>query len=338
MIDWNFALATATRLTPPGPDISPGRAAETVAELRVAAKKSEVTVREYTGLAADPGTSRLLVVDRHRWLEANIETFRELITPVMAKLAESNPLTLVGGAVSGKIVGAELGALLSFLSPKVLGQYDPFSSPGRLLLIAPNIVATEEKLGVVEADFRQWVCLHEETHRVQFTAVDWLADHIRGLIGEFTDASDFSLERMLKSVGELGKVVSGQSDKSLGDLLQNDEQQAVVAKLTGVMSLLEGHADVVMDGVGPEVIPTVEDIRARFERRRDGAGSLDRLLRRLLGLEAKLRQYRDGAKFVRAIVDKVGMDGFNAVWAEPANLPGEHEIAEPGVWLRRVHG
>lgn len=337
MIDWNVALATATRLTPPGPDISPGRASETVAELRVAAKRSELTVREYTGLAADPGTSPVLVVDRHRWLEANIGTFRELITPVMDKLAESSPLTLAGGPVGRKIAGAELGALLAFLAPKVLGQYDPFSSPGRLLLVAPNIVATEEKLGVVEADFRQWVCLHEETHRVQFTAVNWLADHIRGLIGEFTDASDFSVERMLKSVGELGKVISGQSDKSLGDLFHNDEQKAVVAKMTGVMSLLEGHADIVMDGVAPEVIPTVKDIRAKFEKRRDGAGSLDRLVRRLLGLEAKMRQYRDGATFVRAIVDKVGMEGFNAVWAEPANLPGKDEIAEPGAWLRRVH-
>ena len=38
------------------------------------------------------------------------------------------------------------------------------------------------------------------------------------------------------------------------------------------MSLLEGHADVVMDGVGPEVIPTVDEIREKFDQRRKGAG------------------------------------------------------------------
>ena len=37
----------------------------------------------------------------------------------------------------------------------------------------------------------------------------------------------------------------------------------------------------------------------RFHQRRLGAGAVDRLLRRLLGLEAKMRQYRDGAVFVR---------------------------------------
>ena len=77
-------------------------------------------------------------------------------------------------------------------------------------------------------------------------------------------------------------------------------------RLTGVMSLLEGHADVVMDGVGPTVIPTVAKIRAKFDKRRKGVGVLDRALRRLLGLDAKMAQYRDGAKFVRAVVDKAG--------------------------------
>ncbi len=73
------------------------------------------------------------------------------------------------------------------------------------------------------------------------------------------------------------------------------------------MSLLEGHADVVMDGVGPAVIPSVAEIRKKFNRRRKGVGTLDRLLRRLLGLDAKMAQYRDGARFVRGVVDKVGM-------------------------------
>ena len=88
------------------------------------------------------------------------------------------------------------------------------------------------------------------------------------------------------------------------------------------MSLLEGHADVVMDGVGPEVIPSVAEIRRKFTERRKGVGGLDQLLRRLLGLDQKMAQYRDGAVFVRAAVDKVGMEGFNAVWAsrrEPAD-------------------
>jgi coenzyme F420 biosynthesis associated uncharacterized protein len=130
-------------------------------------------------------------------------------------------------------------------------------------------------------------------------------------------------------------VKSGQGGSVL-DLLGSPEQKAILDRVTGVMSLLEGHADVVMDGVGPDVIPSVASIRAKFTERRKGVGTLDRLLRKLLGLEAKMAQYRDGAAFVRAVVDKVGMDGFNSVWATADNLPTLAEIHDPDSWVARV--
>jgi len=132
--------------------------------------------------------------------------------------------------------------------------------------------------------------------------------------------------------------VTGKSEAGLLDLFATPAQREVIDRVTGVMSLLEGHADVVMDGVGPEVIPSVAQIRKRFNQRRKGTGSLDRIARRLLGLDAKMAQYRNGAAFVRDVVDKVGMDGLNAVWAEPAHLPSKDEIADPLSWVRRVHG
>src|SRR5690606_33513820 len=84
-----------------------------------------------------------------------------------------------------------VGALLSFLSSKVLGQFDPFhGEAGRLLLVAPNVVHLERELDVDPTDFRLWVCLHEETHRVQFAAVPWMREHLRSLIGEATGTMD----------------------------------------------------------------------------------------------------------------------------------------------------
>ena len=56
-------------------------------------------------------------------------------------------------------------------------------------------------------------------------------------------------------------------------------------------------------------------------------GLLDRLLRSLLGVEAKVRQYAEGSAFTRQVVDAVGMDGFNAVWTSPETLPSRAEIA-----------
>ena len=50
-----------------------------------------------------------------------------------------------------------------------------------------------------------------------------------------------------------------------------------------------------------------------------------------------MRQYADGATFVRAVVDKVGLDGFNAVWTSPETLPSAAEMADPALWVSRVH-
>lgn len=348
MIDWKLALSTATKLSKPGPDLSAAEVAEAVAELREGAARSEAPVREFSDLHATSATAPILVVDRTRWIEANLDTFKIMMDPVMAKLAASNKMPSGMGRVVGeKISGAELGALMSFMSSKVLGQFDPFwdgpgGERGRLLLVAPNIVQAERQLDVDPHDFRLWVCLHEETHRVQFTAVDWMRDHMRSLLDEFIEATDLDASAIsslvTEGLGEAIRIARGDSDASLAELFQNDRQREIVDRLTGIMSLLEGHADVVMDGVGPEVIPSVAEIRRKFTQRRKGTGTFDRLLRRLLGLDAKMRQYRDGAEFVREVNGKVGLSGFNAVWAEPANLPTKSEILDPSSWVARVHG
>jgi coenzyme F420 biosynthesis associated uncharacterized protein len=348
MIDWNLALATATKLSRPGPELSAAEAAEAVAELREGAARSEAPVREFSDLHAVSATAPVLVIDRPRWIEANLDTFKILMGPVQAKLAASGKAPNgFSRTVGEKVSGAEIGALMSFMSTKVLGQFDPFwdgpqDEGGRLLLVAPNIVHVERQLGVDPHDFRLWVCLHEETHRVQFTAVDWMRGHMKSLIDEFIDATDMDSSALTSMVSdglsEVVRIVRGQSEASLADVFQNDRQREIVDQLTGIMSLLEGHADVVMDGVGPEVIPSVAEIRRKFTERRKGASPLDRMLRRLLGLDAKMRQYRDGATFVREVNELVGLAGFNQVWAEPANLPRKSEILDPASWVKRVHG
>jgi coenzyme F420 biosynthesis associated uncharacterized protein len=349
MIDWDLAVRVGSRLAGDGPVVSRAEASGVVEELRAGAEKSTPLVRDFTGLVAQERTAPVLVVDRPGWIRANADGFATVIAPIVARLQEKKgPPSPLTEAIGSRITGAELGVMLGFLGNKVLGQFDPFheaqaasgqQSAGRLLLVAPNIVNAERELSVDEHDFRLWVCLHEETHRVQFTAVPWMRDHLRELMAEIVGTVETDPGRLLsEGMSKIGELVSGKTEGSLIDLVSTPEQKQVIDKITGVMSLLEGHADVVMDGVGPEVIPTVADIRAKFTKRRRGVGTLDRLLRRLLGLDQKMAQYRDGAVFVRKVVDTVGMDGFNAVFAEPANLPSKDEIHDPSAWVRRIHG
>ncbi|MPZ93509.1 MAG: coenzyme F420 biosynthesis-associated protein [Propionibacteriales bacterium] len=354
MVDWELAAQTAKRFLRPGPEVSHADARTIVTELRAGAEQSEGHVRAFTGLHTATATAPVVVIDRGGWVQANTDGFRMLMRPVVDKVVSSRGTpSPMAAAVGSRITGLEVGALLGYLAGRVLGQFDPFwqgrpghddNATGRMLLVAPNIVHTERELDVDPHDFRLWVCLHEETHRVQFTAVPWMREHLMTEIGALVDATELDpaalgatlregVERLTRATkGELG------SEFSLLDLVQTPAQREIVDRITATMSLLEGHADVVMDGVGPDVIPSVEVIRKKFDSRRKGGGALDQLLRRLLGFDAKMRQYRDGAAFVRGAVDAVGMDGFNQVWASPDNLPSKLEIGDPAAWVRRVHG
>jgi coenzyme F420 biosynthesis associated uncharacterized protein len=335
MVDWGLAVTIGSRIAGEGPQVTREVADQVVAELRDDANRSTGLVREFTGLVAEERTAPVLAVDRPGWIRANADGFAKVLSPIVDKLSEKKGApTGLSLAVGSRVTGAEVGLLLGFLASKVLGQFDPFFDPsGRLLLVAPNIVHVERELGCDPTDFRLWVCLHEETHRVQFTAVPWMRDHLFSEISAIADTMEPG--KLLDDVvSRVSEAVRG--DGSLLDVIGSPEQKEIVDRVTAVMSLLEGHADVVMDGVGPSVIPSVAEIRRKFDQRRKGVGSLDRLLRRLLGLDAKMAQYRNGARFVRGVVDKVGMHEFNAVWESPANLPTKAEIADPSAWVGRV--
>ncbi|UED85596.1 zinc-dependent metalloprotease [Streptomyces profundus] len=370
LVDWNLAVSTATRFARPGPEVSRDEARAVVAELREHAVAAEHHVRSYTGLDAGTLDTPVLVVDRPGWIRANVAGFRQVLQPVMGRMRERRegmPAGALLTAVGGKVTGVEVGMLLAFLSSRVLGQYETFAPPtpglpageggaqaGRLLLVAPNIVHVERELGVDPHDFRLWVCLHEETHRTQFTAVPWLRDHLESEIQAFLSEADVDPATLVERFRQAAQSVSGrgqdespkeeprESAKEAGglgivDLVQTPRQREILERLTAVMSLLEGHADHVMDAVGPQVVPSVAEIREKFTKRREvGAGRLDRALRRLLGMDAKLRQYKDGERFVRTVVERTGVAGFNKVWTSPNTLPTKDEIADPEIWLARV--
>ena len=344
VVDWDLAVRTATLVARPGPVVSAGEAADIVTDLRSAAERAVPHVAAVTGLLA-PAAVPAVVVDRPGWARVNVAGFRGVLTPVVEQslAGRERPPSAVSMAVGARVTGAEVGSLLGILSTRVLGQYDAFGEDRRMLLVAPNVVAIERELDVPPADFRLWVCLHEETHRVQFGANPWLADHllgrVRGLVGGLMADPGQAVDRLTGALRGLPDLIRGTgSGAPLLEAVVTPEERAQLAAITAVMSLLEGHADVVMDEVGPGVVPSVSTIRTRFARRRAGRGAIDQVLRRLLGLDAKARQYTDGARFVREVQQRVGIDGFNAVWSSPEQLPLATEIADPAAWVSRVHG
>ncbi|GAA4718830.1 zinc-dependent metalloprotease [Isoptericola chiayiensis] len=368
LVDWPTAAQIARRVARPGPVASRAQLDDLVDGLRTAAADAvphvlRVTrmrpagarterVRDAAGRftrrvrTEQPDLGDVRVVDRATWAQANTRSMAALTDPVLAALTQDRPVESAAARLAG---AAEVGGLLALLSSKVLGQFDPYG-PGRpsLLLVAPNVLAAQQSLRLDPHDFRLWVCLHEQTHALQFATAPWLADHLAGRLGALLSdvtSSSLGLSRapLRDKLALVGRTVL---DAVRGDLTTpldqviGPEQKRELAEITAVMALLEGHADVMMDAVGRRVVPTVSTIRARFEKRRDGEGAprFDVVLRRILGMDAKLAQYRDGAAFVRAVNADVGRDGLNAVWTAPENLPSSREIADPRAWVRRVHG
>jgi coenzyme F420 biosynthesis associated uncharacterized protein len=345
LIDWSVAERTAGSLAPAPPTVSPLEALATVSELRGATVRAAQHVAELTRLVEPEVTSATVVVDRPGWISANVASMSTVMDPLTERLLERRPPGRIAAAIGGRTTGAQAGAILAFLSGKVLGQYEFFSvEKGQLLLVAPNIVFVERSLKVDPSDFRLWVCLHEVTHRVQFTAVPWLRQHMLDEIEELTQAIDIDpdalIERFKTAISELAKSVKGEKDaRGLMAVLTPPEARAVMDRITGFMSLVEGHAEYVMNAVDASVIPSQKTIEARFaERRRKGGNPLDRLLKTLLGMEAKTRQYTQGSEFVRTVVERIGLDDFNAVWTSVETLPSKAEITAPEDWIKRVHG
>ncbi len=336
VVDTDLAASVAGRLAPAGPVLSLSEAADVVIMLRDLTDEAEQHVRDVTGLHGVVGPAT--VIDRPGWARANAEGFDVILAPLQETLlAKQNR---VAAAVTAKVSAVQMGTLLGWLSSKVLGQYEAFQpagQAGRLLLVAPNIVETERRLDVDPRDFRLWVAIHEVTHRTQFTAVPWLHDHVRSEISALLTASKLDDPQAL--LARLKQVASGPRGGSLVEMLQTPEQREVMDRVTAFMSLLEGHAEHVMDAVGPAVVPSVATIRDRFEeRRRDHGNPLERVLRRLLGLDLKAKQYAEGSVFVRHAVDAVGMERFNRVWESPETLPTRAEIRAPQEWVDRVCG
>jgi coenzyme F420 biosynthesis associated uncharacterized protein len=350
MVDWDLAGRTARRLMSAGPSTTREEAAAVVRELHEAAAVAVAHVEGLTGLRPAPGgpVPEVAVVDRPGWVDANASGMATLLNPLVDALAEKQGARpgALATAIGSRATGIQAGGLLAFLSSRVLGQYEIFGTGGRLLLVAPNIVATERKLGVDPSDFRLWVCLHEVTHQLQFTAVPWLHAHLEAEIARFVEATDLTpevlrqrLQDVLRSVGDAVRGVDGDGEaEGLLALIRDPAQREVLDRVTAVMSLVEGHAEYVMDGVGPDVVPSVRTLRKRFAQRRKGRGPFDRVLRRLLGLEQKMKQYADGRAFVGGVIDLVGMEGFNRVWAGPENLPRIEELTAPAQWVERVLG
>jgi coenzyme F420 biosynthesis associated uncharacterized protein len=279
-------------------------------------------------------------------VRANVASFQRLLRPLTEKLGDrmgTGPLSPVTRAAAG----AEVGALLGWMSTRVLGQYDLLviederpEDQDLVYYVGPNVLGLEKRFAFPPREFRLWLALHEVTHRAQFTGVPWLREHFLGLVTRTLEAVDPDPGRIFQALGRVGTAVrEGRNpldDGGLARLLATPEQADALDQVAGMMSLLEGHGDVTMDRAGADRIPNADRFSRTLRARRNAASPLLKVVQQLIGLEAKLHQYEQGERFIDAVESHGGRELLEVAFAEPGNLPTLQEIKAPDRWLARV--
>lgn len=340
MIDWNVAQSVAGALagTAPSAPLAPDIAAQ--------AEDYAERISAYTGLVARSGLPAPEAVDRAEWIAANHRSMRPLLESMADRLGDGfGPLAVPMRAMTGVIMGAQVGALTGLLAQRVLGQYDLVlldpHAPTRLLLVAPNLDEAARKLDVVRDELISWVTVHEVTHAVQFTSVPWLREHLAATVTELLEGLEVTLSAgslLRRPAGlDLREIVEAARSGEMLRIVLGPERQAVVDRIQATMSLIEGHAEHVMDAVGADVLPSLPHLRSALDRRRATRSPAWRILERLLGLELKMRQYEDGRHFCDVVVEAGGMATLNQAWSAPEALPTIEELHAPGRWIERTH-
>jgi len=342
MIDWRVARYIAGRVG--GSPLERGPDEKLV---RAICLDAEERVRGYTLMSGGPGAPVPEVVPRAEWVRANTLSMGPLLDAAIEGVGASKAKAKGPGLAVATTVTLEAGLMLGILSRRVLGQYDvplipQLNDPApRLLFVGPNMEMAARSFGSPGDDFLRWVAIHEVTHAVQFAAVPWLRGYIGGMAADLLNSLQNSTPTARRPAADLARAVAGRTVRSLSGrdplaLMLNEEQHVIVSRLQAVMSVVEGHAEHVMDAAGAEVIGSLPDLRRAMVRRREAPNPLWRLVSRLMGLEMKMRQYEQGKVFCDAVARESGPLGLLKVWESPAALPTGEEILSPTKWLARV--
>jgi coenzyme F420 biosynthesis associated uncharacterized protein len=346
-IAWDIAEKVAVRVAGREPFAASYHLDSLAPDFEELTSEAERLVSEATGLVSLAGPARARVVDRSDWVRANLRSFRRLLRPLTDRLGERVTGNALGGKVTRAVTGAEVGALLGWMSTRVLGQYDLLvveddsaEDQDLVYYVGPNVLGLEKRFAFPPREFRLWLALHEVTHRLQFTGVPWLRPHFLSLVDASLGSVEPDPKRFVQAIRRAAdEVRAGRNpldEGGLVTLLATPEQQEVLGRIGGMMSLLEGHGDVTMDRAGADRIPSAARFSRVLRHRRQSVSGPAKLMQKLIGLEAKMNQYEQGEKFVQAVETAGGRDLIDRIWTGPEMLPTLVEVKDPPRWLARV--
>ena len=338
-VNWALAAQIADHMTGGRQPIDPWLAEEYIELTRLA----QLRISDASGLAAGPIVDTI-PLDQSEWASRNVRSFGYLIEPIAEKLANApsaGPMDAVLKPLTPALLGMQMGVIVGFLSQRVLGQFDvglPTAEHGHLYYVVPNIESFATQHGLDPRQVRLWVALHEVTHQVQF-ARPWVRPHFRSLIDGYVASVDIDptafgagmedfnnperLQELLEDGGGLPSFLTG------------SEQSEQLDAIQAFMSIIEGHAEYLMDSTATDLLPDLTAMRSAMSERRNDTSEPD-VLSNLLGMDEKRLQYELGAGFCAEVEERWGADALPRIWDGPDNLPTKSELSDPTGWAARV--
>ena len=345
VVDWGLAERVAVRAAGQEPFADSYHYESLTSDFTELTALAEDQVAAATGLRSLSGNARARVTDRQGWVRANIASFQRLLRPITDKLdvISNGPFA----PVASRIAGAEVGMILGWMSSRVLGQYDLLvvedenpEDQDLVYFVGPNILGLEKRFAFPPREFRHWLALHEVTHRAQFTGIPWMREHFLGLVQETVGSVDPDPKRITEALGRLASDIrAGKNPLDDGGMMAvfaSPEQRLVLDQVAGLMSLLEGHGDVTMDRAGADQIPSSARFGQVLRQRRQQGSPAAKLLQKIIGIDAKLKQYEQGEAFIESVEKHGGTELLDVAWVDPTNLPSIAEIRDPSAWIARV--